>query len=88
MKNSVEKSENFTIVFGDMAYDEEKEQIECPPSTVNNKKMLPKYRVPMQEGEMVINIAEARAKYEKDENGKIIKIEFEEKEKAVAGSER
>ena len=87
MGKSNKKPENFVIVCGDMAYDEEKEQIECPPSTVNNKKILPKYNVPMQEGEMVINIEEAKAKYEKDENGKIIKIEFIEKEK-VAGGER
>lgn len=88
MKDSIEKTKKFEIVCGEVGYNNEKGEIECPSSTQNNKKMLPDYGVPMQEGEMVINIAEARAKYEKDENGKIIKIEFEEKEKAVAGSER
>lgn len=56
MGSSIEMPKGLKIVCGDMAYDEEKETIECPPSTVNNKKMLPKYRVPMQEGEMEINL--------------------------------
>lgn len=56
MGNSNEMPKELKIVCGDMAYDEEKETIECPPSTVNNKKMLPRYRVPMQEGEMEINL--------------------------------
>ena len=56
MGNSNEMPKELKIVGGDMAYDEEKETIECPPSTVNNKKMLPRYRVPMQEGEMEINL--------------------------------
>lgn len=87
MENSIEKPANYKVVFGDMAYDGKTNQIECPPTTVNNKKMLPKYRVPIQEGEIIVNITAARARYDKDENGKIIKIEFEEKDKAV-GSER
>lgn len=78
MKNSIEKSQNFIVVFGGMAYDEEKEQIECPPSTVNNKKMLPRYRVPMQEGEMAINAS--AGKFDVD-NGKIVKFEDRRKGK-------
>ncbi|MCI8352281.1 MAG: hypothetical protein HFJ58_01465 [Clostridia bacterium] len=87
MENSIEKPANYTVVFGDMAYDGKKKQIECPPTTVNNRKMLPKCRVPMQEGEIIVNIMAAKARYDKDENGKIIRIEFEEKDIA-AGSER
>ena len=73
MKNSIKKPQDFTVVFGSMAYDEEKEQIECPPSTVNNKKMLPKYKVPMQEGDMIVNISEW-VKYNVN-NGKIVSVE-------------
>ncbi len=65
---------NFTVVFGDMAYDKEKDTIECPPTTVNNKKMLPKYRVPMQEGE--ISVKTGRVKYDKDQNGIIRNVQF------------
>lgn len=83
MERSIEKPENYTVVFGDMVYDGKKKQIECPPTTVNNKKMLPKFRVPMQEGEVVIDLVSAKAKYDKDENGKIIKIEYEDKDMAV-----
>lgn len=69
MGSSIEMPKGLKIVCGDMAYDAEKETIECPPSTVNNKKMLPKYRVPMQEGEMEINLVETTYKRE---NGKIV----------------
>lgn len=72
MGNSIEKPEKLQIVFGDMAYDAEKETIECPPKTVNNRKMLPKYRVPMQEGEITINLVSTR--FDK-ENGKIVSYE-------------
>lgn len=83
MERSIEKPENYTVVFGDMVYDGKKKQIECPPTTVNNKKVLPKFGVPMQEGEVVIDLVSAKAKYDKDENGKIIKIEYEDKDMAV-----
>lgn len=78
MGSSIEKPANYTVVFGDMAYDAEKEQIECPPSTVNNRKALPQKGKAMPEGEMAINVGYAR--YEKDENGKITKVEFLNKE--------
>lgn len=58
MGSSNEMPKELKIVCGDMAYDEENEKIECPPSTVNNKKMLPRYRVPMQEGEMAISLVD------------------------------
>ncbi len=74
MENSIEKPENYKVVFGDMAYDGKTNQIECPPTTVKNKINLPKYKVPMQEGEVVIKVENSRAEYEKDENGKIIRM--------------
>lgn len=81
MENLVEKPANYTVVFGDMAYNGKKKQIECPPATVNNKKKLPKHRVPMQEGEMSVGISkEIKAEYEKDENGKITSIRYLDKE--------
>lgn len=83
MENLVENPANYTVVFGDMVYDGKRKQIECPPTTVNNKKILPQKGVPMQEGEILINLEEARAKYEKDENGKIIRIEYENRDMAV-----
>lgn len=84
MENLVEKPANYTVVFGDMVYDGKKKQIECPPTTVNNKKMLPQNGVPMQEGEMLVDISkEEKANYEKDKNGKIIRIEFEDRDMAA-----
>ncbi len=79
MGSLTKKTANSIIVFGDMTYDGQKEKIECPPSTVNNKKMLPKYRVPMQEGEIAISVIQTR--FEKDENGKIVRFEDINKEK-------
>ena len=83
MGNSIEKP--IKIVCGEMAYNGKDKNIQCPPTTVNNKKILPRYRVPMQEGEVVINLVEAKAKYEKEENGKIIKIEYISKEDMAVG---
>ncbi len=76
MENLVEKPANYTVVFGDMVYDGKKKQVECPPTTVNNKKAMPKKGIPMQEGELAINIDEVTAEYEKDENGRITNIRF------------
>lgn len=79
MGNSIEKpARKFTVVCGDMAYDAEKEHIQCPPTTVNNRKALPQYGMPMLEGEIAINLG--HVKYEKDENGKITNVKFLEKE--------
>lgn len=87
MENLVEKPANYTVVFGDMAYNGKEKQIECPPTTVNNRKRLPKRGEPMQEGEMLVDISkEVKAKYEKDKNGKIIRIEFEDRD--IAAGER
>ena len=78
MGNSIEKPAEFTVVFGDMAYDAEKENIQCPPTTVNNRKKLPQKGRQMPEGEISIKLG--YAKYEKDENGKIVNVQFVEKE--------
>lgn len=72
MGNSIEKPEKLEIVFGDMTYDEEKETIECPPKTVNNRKRLPEHGIPMQEGEITINLVST--KFDK-ENGNIVSYE-------------
>ncbi len=72
MGNSIEKPENFKIVCGEMAYDGKTKNIECPPSTVKNVKMLPRYRVPMQEGELAIKVEESICQID---NGKIINLE-------------
>lgn len=86
MGNSIEKPANYTVVFGDMAYDEEKEQIECPPTTVNNRKKLPQKGREMPEGEMTIKIG--NVKYDKDENGKITNVQFLDKEELKKAQEQ
>lgn len=78
MGNSIEKPANYTVVFGDMEYDLEKGSFECPPTTLNNKKKLPQKGKAIPEGEMVINLG--YAKYDKDENGKIVNVQFLNKE--------
>lgn len=86
MGNSIEKpAKKITVVFGDMPYDAEKKTIQCPPTTVNDKMALPKHGLSILEGEVVINLG--YAKYEKDENGKIVKVEFLEKEEAQKAQE-
>lgn len=72
MGRSIEKP--IKIVCGDMAYDALKEQIQCPPTTVNNVKRIPQKGREMPEGEMSIKIG--YCKYEKDENGKITNVQF------------
>jgi len=76
MGNSIEKP--LEIVCGDMAYDGKKRSIECPPTTVNNKKTLPRKGRAIPEGEVVIKLG--YVKYEKDENGIIKNVQFLNKE--------
>lgn len=78
METSIEKPIKYSIVCGEMAFDEQKGKFECPPTTLNNKKKLPQKGVPMQEGEMSIKLG--LASYEKDENGKIVNVKFINKE--------
>lgn len=73
------------IVFGDMEFDEEKGRFECPPTTLNNKKVLPKKGREMPEGEISIKLGYCR--YEKDENGKITKVEYLKEDKQVKNEE-
>lgn len=79
MGSSIEMPKELKIVCGDMAYDEEKDTIECPPSTVNNKKKIPQKGRILQEGEMTIKLG--LAQYSRDENGKIINVQFLESQK-------
>lgn len=72
MGSSIEMPKELVIVCGDMAYDAEKETIECPPSTVNNKKKIPQAGRILPEGEMTIKLESCI--YSKDENGKIIEV--------------
>lgn len=76
MENSIERP--IKIVCGEMAYDGETKNIECPPSTVKNVKMLPRYRVPMQEGELAIKVEKSVCEIE---NGKIISLEAKKAER-------
>ncbi len=78
MKNSANKEENYVIVCGEMACNEERE-FKCPPSTVNNKKKLPQKGKTIPEGEISIKLGYAR--YGKDENGNIVNVQFQDKDK-------
>lgn len=62
------------IVCGEMAYDGETKNIECPPNTVKNVKMLPRFRVPMQEGEILVQVENSVCEIE---DGKIISLQAE-----------
>lgn len=66
------------IVCGEMAYDGKTKNIECPPETVKNVKMLPKFRVPIQEGELAIKVEESICEID---NGKIISLEAKKAER-------
>lgn len=77
MENSIERP-NFEVVFGDMSYDAKTEQIECPPTTVNNRKKLPQKGREIPEGEVSIQLG--YCEYQKDENGKITNVKFLNKE--------
>ena len=77
MRNSIEKSEEM-VVFGAMACNESKE-FKCPPETVNNKKKLPQKGKEMPEGEITIKLGYVR--YDKDEKGNIVNVQFENKDK-------
>lgn len=79
MGSSIEMPKGLKIVCGDMAYDAEKETIECPPSTVNNKKKIPQKGRVLPEGEMTIKLG--LAQYSRDENGKIINVQYLENKK-------
>lgn len=86
MGNSIETPRKFKIVCGEMAYDEEKEKFECPPSTLNNQKRIPQKGREIPEGEL--NIKLVSATYEKDDKGNIvnvvdIKTKKKEKEKSA-----
>lgn len=57
MENSIERPANFEVVFGDMTYDESRVTIECPPTTVNNRKKISQ-GITMPEGEMTLKLGE------------------------------